>query len=264
MKYYVVADVHGFYDQMVDALTEQGYYTDTDPHKLIICGDLFDRGPQNKEIEKYVLELLEKDVIILIRGNHEDLLVSFVNTLPSLSESDIRFSHDKTNGTVDTVLQITGSTMKKMALYPHGVANQMKESGVFTKILPAMRNYYETENYIFVHGWIPADATGFGGVGLYFNYKKDWRNDDEVGWAYSRWYNGMLASHQGCIEENKTIVCGHWHVSFGHSHFENKGSEFGDDADFTPYRAKGIIALDACTVHSKKVNCIVLNDEELK
>lgn len=40
MKYYVVADVHGFYDQMVKALTEKGYFDDKSPHKLIICGDL--------------------------------------------------------------------------------------------------------------------------------------------------------------------------------------------------------------------------------
>ena len=29
--------------------------------KLIICGDLFDRGPQPKELEKFILKLLEND-----------------------------------------------------------------------------------------------------------------------------------------------------------------------------------------------------------
>ena len=180
---------------MVEALTEKGYYTDTSPHKLIICGDLFDRGSQNKDIEKFVLDLLARDEVILIRGNHEDLLVSFVETLPSMSELDIRYSHDQTNGTVDTVLQITGSSMNKMVLYPDFVSKQMKQSGVFTKILPAMKNYYETQRYIFVHGWIPSDASGFGGQGLWFNYKVNWREDDPIGWAYARWYNGMLAAH---------------------------------------------------------------------
>ena len=178
MKYYVIADTHGFYKEMVEALTEKGYYTDTSPHKLIICGDLFDRGSQNKDIEKFVLDLLARDEVILIRGNHEDLLVSFVETLPSMSELDIRYSHDQTNGTVDTVLQITGSSMNKMVLYPDFVSKQMKQSGVFTKILPAMKNYYETQRYIFVHGWIPSDASGFGGQGLWFNYKVNWREDD--------------------------------------------------------------------------------------
>lgn len=215
LKYYVIADTHGFYKEMVEALTEKGYYTDTSPHKLIICGDLFDRGSQNKDIEKFVLDLLARDEVILIRGNHEDLLVSFVETLPSMSELDIRYSHDQTNGTVDTVLQITGSSMNKMVLYPDFVSKQMKQSGVFTKILPAMKNYYETQRYIFVHGWIPSDASGFGGQGLWFNYKVNWREDDPIGWAYARWYNGMLAAHQGDVEPGKTIVCGHWHASMG-------------------------------------------------
>ena len=52
---------------------------------------------------------------------------------------------------------------------------------------------------------------------------------------------------QTVSEAGKTIVCGHWHSSYGHSKFEGKRTEFGKDADFIPYAALGIIALDACT-----------------
>ncbi|MBQ8726493.1 MAG: metallophosphoesterase [Clostridia bacterium] len=44
MKYYVVSDVHGFYDELIFALTEKGFFDEKSPHKLIICGDLLDRG----------------------------------------------------------------------------------------------------------------------------------------------------------------------------------------------------------------------------
>ena len=71
-------------------------------------------------------------------------------------------------------------------------------------------------------------------------------------------YNGMDAA-QTCMEE-KTIVCGHWHASYGHAQYEQKGSEFGEDADFSAYYGKGIIALDACTALSHKVNVIVIED----
>ena len=67
---------------------------------------------------------------------------------------------------------------------------------------------------------------------------------------------------QSCREE-KTILCGHWHSSYGHSKYEGKGSEFGPDADFSPYYGPGVIALDACTAHSGKVNVIVIEDEDL-
>ena len=70
----------------------------------------------------------------------------------------------------------------------------------------------------------------------------------------------MDAARAGVIEDDKTIICGHWHCSYGHSNFEGRGSEFGEDADFSPYYGKGIIALDACTARSKKVNVIVVED----
>ena len=42
MRYYVTADVHGYFSELMAALTEQGYFEDPQPHKLIVCGDLFD------------------------------------------------------------------------------------------------------------------------------------------------------------------------------------------------------------------------------
>ena len=54
---------------------------------------------------------------------------------------------------------------------------------------------------------------------------------------------------QGYPEE-KTILCGHWHCSYGHATYEHKGSKFVLDADFSPYYGPGVIALDACTAFS--------------
>jgi hypothetical protein len=46
----------------------------------------------------------------------------------------------------------------------------------------------------------------------------------------------------------------------GHSKYEHKGTEFGEDADFSPYYGPGIIAIDACTAFSGKSNCLVIED----
>lgn len=263
MKYYVVADIHGFYDLTVMALTEKGFFTDTEPHKLIICGDLFDRGKQSKQLCSFVLGLLEKDEVILIRGNHEDLLVDFIDNLPMYAENGLQYNHHYSNGTVQTVRDLTGSTITKMSMYPGATAARMRHSDLFKIILPAMKDYFETLNYIFVHGWIPSVANRINGVNRY-SYNPEWRNANDADWASARWYNGMLAAHQGVIESDKTIVCSHWNSSFGHSTYEGKGSEYGNDADFSPYFGKGIIALDACTTYSRQVNCIVIEDEDLK
>ena len=50
MKYYVVSDVHGFFTPLRDVLTRAGYFEETDPHKLVIAGDLFDRGGEAVEL----------------------------------------------------------------------------------------------------------------------------------------------------------------------------------------------------------------------
>ena len=73
MKYYITADIHGFYTEFHKALDEAGYFTDPEPHKLIILGDIFDRGQEAVEMQRFILSLLEQDAVILVRGNHEDL-----------------------------------------------------------------------------------------------------------------------------------------------------------------------------------------------
>ena len=103
-----------------------------------------------------------------------------------------------------------------------------------------------------VHGWIPCESIRQNPYAVTCFAIDNWRNANDKQWGFARWINGMDAAHDGVIEENKTIVCGHWRSSYGHSRFERKCSEFGDDADFSPYYSKGISALDICTVHSKK------------
>ena len=79
MKYYVTADVHGHFTELKTALAEQGFFEDTEPHKLVICGDLFDRGVEALQLQDFILELLSKDQAILIRGNHEDLTLNLLH-----------------------------------------------------------------------------------------------------------------------------------------------------------------------------------------
>ena len=61
MRYYVTADIHSFYTQMREALSDAGFFMDPEPHKLIILGDLFDRGKEAKEIQSFILELNRSD-----------------------------------------------------------------------------------------------------------------------------------------------------------------------------------------------------------
>ena len=249
MRYYVVSDTHGFYTPLTAALKKAGYYQDTAPHKLMILGDLFDRGREAAQMQSFVLNLMQKDEIILIRGNHEDLFAELVT-----EDGGAAYSYHVSNGTYDTALQLTGYDVAMAAIRRYDFAEAGQKTPYYTKILPAMLDYWETEHYIFTHGWIPC-AEERGGQ---LSYIENWREADETAWKKARWYNGMTAAKTA--RADKTVVCGHWHASFGHSSFEHKGSEFGEDADFTPYYGKGVIAIDACTAHTGLVNCLVIND----
>ena len=237
MKYYVCSDVHGFCSLLITALKKAGFFDDPEPHKLLILGDLMDRGKEAVEMQNFILEQMEQGDVILARGNHEDLFLHMVGRnqgRPGLV--DIR------NGTYDTLEQLMEGKQMRFTDIP------------FLKtIIPAMRDYYETEHYIFVHGYLPGEGSDKG-----FQISPDWRKASIFDWGQARWINGIEASVTATPE--KTVVCGHWHTSYGHAQLEGKGSEFEEDADFSPYYGKNLIAIDACTAHSGIVNCLVLED----
>lgn len=258
MRYYVVADPHGYYSALMEALEEGGFFKDEQPHKLIICGDLFDRGPEAVQLQQFVLNLMREDKVILIRGNHEDLALQMLNTWHR--ESYWQYHH-RANGTVDTVCQLTGSTMDALFYNAERIGRGFLNGPYVQRIIPQMVNYFETTRYIFVHGWIPSTSVQIDDSHTQYVKIPDWRNASEEQWSKARWINGMLAAHTGAVEDGKTIVCGHWHCSYGHAHYERNGGEFDNNPDFSPYYGKGIIALDACTASTHKVNCIAIDNE---
>ena len=66
MKYYVVSDIHGYYTCLEQALKEAGFFDEKEPHKLIVCGDLLDRGSEANRLIDFMLDLMDKDRLIVI------------------------------------------------------------------------------------------------------------------------------------------------------------------------------------------------------
>lgn len=46
MKFFVISDVHGYYDEMVQTLEAAGFDPNNEEHWLISCGDEIDRGSE--------------------------------------------------------------------------------------------------------------------------------------------------------------------------------------------------------------------------
>jgi len=264
LKYYVVSDVHGFYTELIEALKEKGFFEDKEPHKLIVCGDIMDRGTEAVKMQEFMIDLLHKDELVFIRGNHEDLILELADALKTSNGSDWFFYnnyHHWSNGTVDTVMQLC-DTFKGDDIFdkPHQLSQAILETPFVSQLIPQSINYYETEHYVFVHGWIPFHKTLDENYNEVYKKHQRWRNASKNYWDSARWHNGIKAAANGIILKNKTIVCGHFTTSYGHSVYNNNGSINGKDAVNTPYYNKGIIALDARTVKSGFVNCIVIED----
>ncbi len=98
-KYFVVSDIHSFYDELVEALSVAGYDKDNPEHTLIVDGDIFDRGPKSVEVYEF-LRSLPRERRILIKGNHEQLFIELAN-------KEMPEPHDYSNKTVLAYCQLT-------------------------------------------------------------------------------------------------------------------------------------------------------------
>ncbi len=269
MKYFVVSDLHGYYTLTVNALKRQGFFNEENK-KLIVCGDVLDRGGEANKLVDFLLRLKEKGELIYITGNHEDLFMQALSEIARKGAYEMAcgMSHHYSNGTWGTLLQLASMSEREAVDYPSELIRRVRASKFYKELLPMGIDYYETKNHIFCHGWIPVIATGHY-PNLKYKYDPKWREADIDKWKTARWLNGMDLSCKYHINEpRKRIVCGHWHASYGHAIYEtdrpSRLPEFGKGADFSPFYAHGIVAIDACTANSRRVNCIVINDEELK
>lgn len=225
--YFCVSDIHSFYDELMKALKEKGWEDDNPAHILIVCGDLFDRGPGVIELLDFIQRLRREGRVILIRGNHEDLFLDCVNDIEG-GLIHLR-THHISNRTYTTYLTLAR-------------AGRVQE---FIDLIQTMHDYYELGDYVFIHGGMP--------IGQFSHYS----------WSDARWLNGMRLAHEVPVYargqwSGKTIVCGHWHTGWGHYNVFKRGDDELSCLDIYHNPDDAIIALDARTVYSGKINVLRL------
>lgn len=235
-KLFVVSDIHGHYSLLKNALDRAGFDPENPDHLLICCGDYFDRGSENLEVLKF-FERLKRAV--LLRGNHEDLLLKLLYTGKILP-------HNYINGTMQTLTDFFG----KYAIDP--IDDTIDFSGKtrtvdrICRFIENTADYFETPHYVFVHGWLPP--------GCVTPEARKAASEDR--WAKARWekwtdhYNGQPPI------AGKTLICGHM-PTFWANRFDLSRAEGCPD----PFYGNGLIALDAGTFDSKQINVLVLEDE---
>lgn len=262
-KYFLISDIHGFYDAMTESLTEAGYDPKNKDHVLVVLGDLFDRGDNPKEIKAY-LDAIPDERKILIRGNHEALFRDLIRRKAV-------YNIDISNGTFSTLCDFCGyhgcydyfdkdPSMGKLA----SMCDQCKWyiDWVFGKDSKWV-NYFELGNYIMVHSWVPIlipnDDMIYDGDLILASYNPDWRKASQHDWEMATWVWPIRAIYKKLLPPKKTMIFGHWCTSDLHSEFDEPKPCFEDNTTFV---GKRCIGLDATTVISGYCNVVVLEQSD--
>ena len=228
-KLFVVSDVHGHYTLLKNALAQAGFDNNNEEHLLVCCGDYFDRGNENVEVLKFFERLKHK---ILLRGNHEDLLLKLLQTGQILP-------HHYINGTMQTLTDFFGKYFIDPADDTIDFSGKTRTVDRICEFIDETVDFYETEHYVFVHGWLP----------------ENFRAASKEAWAQARWKKWTEAYTGEPPIPGKTLICGHMPTFFANKFDPNRPKDCADI-----FYGNGMIAVDAGTFDSKQLNVLVLDD----
>jgi serine/threonine protein phosphatase 1 len=100
-RIYAIGDVHGCYDQLRELLAMIEAHNATLPPcrslHVILLGDLVDRGPASAEVLRFLHNVQQRtDRIIVLQGNHEELMLKALDGEPGMLRAWMRIGGDAT------------------------------------------------------------------------------------------------------------------------------------------------------------------------
>jgi serine/threonine protein phosphatase 1 len=234
-KFFVLSDIHGHYDELTTALEKAKFDTTNNNHKLIVCGDLFDRGSQNVAVYLFLKELKAKNKAIIIKGNHE----LFFNDLDKKLPDRVHFNYQY-NAFNKTISEFSKLAINDLTQYTNKELKTRIEANYpgFLNWLKKLPFYYETKNYLFTH------------AGLQLNVSLE--NND---WPKSVWTESesLEAIDLKKYNINKKLVMGH------------RPTIILGELDFDIHYSKDQqkIYIDGGIAYNGKINVLVIDDEEI-
>ena len=283
-KIFAVSDIHGHYNELRKCLDKAKFDENNESHLLVVCGDIFDRGEQSLELYNYLRELKDKGKAILVAGNHDKFMPDFLDG----HSCAFNFLYNGFNKTLDSFLnetssyqtfllyinefkeeavRIYGDRVKPLLGDPSAIPSEVlfdvyeeyardyikREYKDLYEFLSDLPYYYETENYIFTHASIDTEC-------------EDWKNptftkyEDWSPWYYLTWDNGSFFGKE-IKNTDKTVVVGHYHTDGIREKYSIE-TDFGSNSILRRDDNK-VIMIDACTPLTRRVNVLIIDDEDL-
>ncbi len=233
-KYFVISDIHGYYNEMITALNKNGYDSKNEKHHLIVIGDMFDRGAQSKEVLEYLYKLNKEQKASVILGNHDNFLIELLDGEYFKAIFNIR--HNGTGKTITSLLGIENTRVSELEDVRKQIISKYPYLYNWLKSLPL---YLEISDYIFVHGGIDGSNS-------------DWKQKPAKEFFWSR---------QKSLEpvKGKTMVVGHSRVATIRYPKANYKSLFISNPEaFNILYDNDKIFIDAFVEISKTINVLVI------
>lgn len=265
-KLYFFSDAHGHYDETIQALKESGYDENNEKHLLVCLGDFTDRGTKSKELIEWLYGLDKKGKAIVLAGNHTKFLKDY---LSGGSINPFNYMYNGVDETFASLLERT-KPFESWCL----IDKNMKESTItitdfvewleiatkeinenypwLLEWLKSLPRYFESKNYIGVHGAIDVQV-------------EDWHFPEKElynlkGWDALDFDDGSFICCKNPTD--KIIVVGHFDTGMLREKWQIDSKDKNDHSILKT--SDNTIFLDACTIMTKKINVYVVEDELLE
>ncbi len=134
-RYFVFGDIHGCVEELHFLLKSLPLTPDS---CLVFLGDYIDRGNYSRQVVDLILEMREQYEVIALMGNHEEMLLEFLE-------------HPESALSALFILNGGSATLASYS-QDNGQFQIPKEHLEFFREL---KHFHETENYFFVHAGVP-------------------------------------------------------------------------------------------------------------
>jgi serine/threonine protein phosphatase 1 len=144
MATYVVGDTHGCLSSLRFLLEQEIGISQSD--KIVLLGDLIDRGPYSAQLIDYIIKLqLQGLNIMSIRGNHDQMLLD-------AKRSGIYFNNWIMNGG-DSTLKSYEDFCGEAFIFPKDIPE------IHLSFLEQLPYYTEIDQFVLVHGGINVNVS---------------------------------------------------------------------------------------------------------
>lgn len=186
---FIISDIHGQIEQFKTLLS----FWDKHTQQLVLAGDLIDRGKHSADVVRLAMELKYQHQAIVLMGNHEELLLSW------LDDPNETYAPDSVSTIISFVNEI-GEFYWARHLPEVSRKALLSRFSDEMDFLRTMTHYHETDNHIIVHAGVDLDLL-------------DWHETSTID---MHWIRDEF--HKAENKTGKTIVFGHTPTKTLHHH----------------------------------------------